>query len=193
MKIKTTRFGELDVDKKDIITFKEGMLGFESLKKFFVVDPGDQTLILWLQSVENSATAFPIIEPKIFKHDYIVKLLPMELNSLELENLTDANVYSVITIPQTVTEMSANLKAPIVINNKTKVARQIVLQDNKLEVRHKMYLELKKYIVNFSSDDSRRTKVELAITNNSNLDHDHDNHNDDRETHINSTHSIDLQ
>jgi flagellar assembly factor FliW len=55
--------------------------------------------------------------------------------------------------------MSANLKAPIIINNKTKNARQIVLQDSKLEVRFKMYMDLKKYIVNYASDDSKRTNI----------------------------------
>lgn len=165
MKIKTTRFGELEVDKKDIIEFTEGLLGFENLKKFFIVDPGDQTLILWLQSTDDAATAFPIIEPKIFQPNYMVKLLPVELNSLALENLSNASVYTVLTIPQNVTEMSANLKAPIIINNKTKMARQIVLQDSKLEVRFKMYMDLKKYIVNYSnnaSDDSKRTNVAQA-------------------------------
>lgn len=160
MKINTTRFGELEVDKKDVIVFKEGLLGFESLKKFFIVDPGDQTLILWFQSAEDPATAFPIIEPKIFQPNYIVKLLPAELASLELESINDASVYSILTIPKVVTDMSANLKAPIVINNKTKVARQIVLQDSKLEVRCKMYKELKKYIVSYASDDSTRTKTQ---------------------------------
>jgi flagellar assembly factor FliW len=159
LKIKTTRFGELEVDKKDIIEFTEGLLGFENLKKFFIVDPGDQTLILWLQSTDDAATAFPIIEPKIFQPNYMVKLLPVELNSLNLENLQSASVYTVLTIPQNVTEMSANLKAPIIINNKTKMARQIVLQDSKLEVRFKMYMDLKKYIVNYTSDDSKRTNV----------------------------------
>ncbi|MEA9354889.1 flagellar assembly protein FliW [Bacteriovorax sp. PP10] len=162
MKITTTRFGELEVDKKDIIEFTEGLLGFENLKKFFIVDPGDQTLILWLQSTDDAGTAFPIIEPKIFQPNYMVKLLPVELNSLALENLQNASVYTVLTIPQNVTEMSANLKAPIIINNKTKMARQIVLQDSKLEVRFKMYMDLKKYIVNYSnnvSDDSKRTNV----------------------------------
>lgn len=159
MKIKTTRFGELEVDKKDVIEFSEGLLGFENLKKFFVVDPGDQTLILWLQSIDDAGTAFPIIEPKIFQPSYSVKLLPVELNSLQLENLSNASVYAILTIPQNVTEMSANLKAPIIINNKTKNARQIVLQDSKLEVRHKMYMDLKKYIVAYTSDDSKRTNV----------------------------------
>lgn len=165
MKIKTTRFGELEVDKKDIIEFTEGLLGFESLKKFFIVDPGDQTLILWLQSIDDAGTAFPIIEPKIFQPNYMVKLLPVELNSLALENLQNASVYTVLTIPQNVTEMSANLKAPIIINNKTKMARQIVLQDSKLEVRFKMYMDLKKYIVNYASDDSKRTNVAAPANN----------------------------
>lgn len=159
MKIKTSRFGELEVDKKDIIEFTEGLLGFENLKKFFIVDPGDQTLILWLQSVDSADTALPIIEPKIFQPNCLIKLLPVELNSLSLDNLQNASVYTVLTIPQNVTDMSANLKAPIIINNKTKFARQIVLQDSKLEVRFKMYMDLKKYIVNYSSDDSRRTNV----------------------------------
>ena len=157
MKIKTTRFGELEVEKKDIITFNEGLLGFERLKKFFIVDPGDQTLILWFQSIDDETTAFPIIEPKVFKADYTVKLLPAELASLNLENLNNSSIYSILTIPQDVTEMSANLKAPIVINNEDRMARQIVLQDSKLEVRHKMYKELKASIVNFASDDSKRT------------------------------------
>lgn len=161
MKIRTTRFGDLEVDKKDIITFKEGILGFENLKKFFVVDPGDHTLILWMQSIDDESTAFPVIEPKVFKPDYTVNLLPSELNSLNLENVSDSCVYSILTIPANVKEMSANLKAPIVINNKTNFARQIVLQDSKLEIRYPMYNELKMNIAKFS-DDSKRTHVELS-------------------------------
>ncbi len=163
MKVKTTRFGELEVNANDIITFTEGLLGFENLKKYFVVDPGDSTLILWLQSTEDEKIAFPIIEPKIFKPDYIAKLLPADLNGLELESLQSAKLYSILTIPGNVTEMSANLKAPVVINSAKKVGKQIVLQDSKLTVKHEMYKELKTYIVNFSSDDARRTSFESSI------------------------------
>ncbi len=163
MKVKTTRFGELEVNPNDIVTFSEGLLGFENLKKYFVVDPGDSTLILWLQSTEDEKVAFPIIEPKIFKPDYIAKLLPADLNGLELENLQSAKLYSILTIPANVTEMSANLKAPVVINSLRKVGKQIVLQDSKLSVKHEMYKELKVYIVNFSSDDARRTSYGPSI------------------------------
>lgn len=171
MKVNTTRFGELQVNKEDIITFSEGVLGFEKLRQFFVVDPGDSTLILWLQSIEDGEVAFPIIEPKIFKPDYVAKLLPADMASVELESLSDAKIYSILTIPSNITEMSANLKAPIVINNNKKVAKQIVLQDSKLSVKFEMYKGLKSYIVSYASDDSKRTTVsepqasETATTN----------------------------
>ena len=164
MGIKTTRFGELEVNKSDIINFTDGLLGFENLKKYFVVDPGDNTLILWLQSAEDDKIAFPIIEPKIFSPDYIARLTPFELAALELESLNNAKIYSILTIPANVTEMSANLKAPIVINNNKKIAKQVVLQDSKLSVKHEMYKELKTYIVNYSSDDSKRTNVNSTET-----------------------------
>ncbi|MBY0517739.1 MAG: flagellar assembly protein FliW [Bacteriovoracaceae bacterium] len=164
MKVKTTRFGELEVNPTDIINFADGLLGFDQLKKYFVVDPGDSTLILWLQSIEDEKVAFPIIEPKIFKHDYIAKLLPADLNGLELDSLSTAKLYSILTIPANVTEMNANLKAPIVINSAKKVGKQIVLADSKLTVKHEMYKELKTYIVNFSSDDSKRTTYSPSIT-----------------------------
>jgi flagellar assembly factor FliW len=165
VKVKTSRFGELEVNPNDIITFNDGLLGFENNKKYFVVDPGDSTLILWLQSIDDEKIAFPVIEPKIFKPDYIAKLLPADLNGLDLDSLTNARLYSILTIPaNNVTEMSANLKAPIVINSAKKVAKQIVLQDSKLSVKHEMYKDLKRYIVNFSSDDSTRTSVTSSIT-----------------------------
>jgi len=163
VKVKTTRFGELEVNPNDVVTLADGLLGFEHLKKYFVVDPGDSTLILWLQSTDDEKVAFPILEPKIFKPDYIAKLLPADLNGLELESLQTAKLYSILTIPTNVTEMSANLKAPVVINSLKKVGKQIVLQDSKLSVKHEMYKELKTYIVNFSSDDTRRTTYEPSI------------------------------
>jgi flagellar assembly factor FliW len=162
VKINTSRFGELEVRREDILTLNDGLLGFENLKKFFVVDPGDSTLILWMQSTEDANVAFPMIEPKIFKPDYVAKLLPSDLNALQLESVKDAKIYTVLTIPKDVTKMTANLKAPIVINSTNKTTKQIILQDSKLPVQFEMYMELKKYIVAYNSDDSKRTTVEIS-------------------------------
>ncbi len=165
MRINTTRFGELEVQANELFQIPEGILGFENQKTFFFVDPNDQTLILWLQSKDDPALAFPVIEPKIFNPEYTLKLLPSELESLDLTDLSNASVYCILTIPKQVTDMSANLKAPLIINNKTKNGRQIVLQDSKLEVKLPIYTELKKYIVNYTSAQEKRTFPSVSTKN----------------------------
>lgn len=144
MKINTSRFGTVDVSDSDLMEFSDGLLGFESLKKFFIVDPADETLILWLQSVDEPDVAFPMLEPKLFKGDYKVRLSANELRSLKIDSASgkDTLVYCILTIPGDVAAMTANLKAPVVINTTSRLARQVVLQENEYSVKFSMYREL---------------------------------------------------
>ena len=164
MKVKTERFSDLEVGKQDIVHFKNGLFGepFEHLRKFFIVDPGDRTFILWLQSLENPQVAFPVLEPKIFCPNYVVKLLPFELENLDLRAVSEASIYTILTIPRdNVTKMSANLKAPIVINGRNCQGKQIVLQDGQLSANHSMYGEFKTYVSAHASDDSRKVPAKV--------------------------------
>ncbi|MCY4644802.1 MAG: flagellar assembly protein FliW [Bacteriovoracales bacterium] len=157
MKASTTRFGDLEVEERDIILFPEGPLGFENLTRFFIIDPGDDTFIMWMQSLDDSSVAFPIIETEVFCPNYGLKLLPSDLRSLDLENATVARIYSILTIPKDVTQMSANLKAPIVLNPRENMARQIVLQDSKLSVDYKVYKDLKAHIITTANTHLKKT------------------------------------
>ena len=163
MRISTMRFGAIEVSEEDILYFQEGILGFEGLTKFFIIDPGDDTLILWLQSVGDRAIAFPILEPQVFQQNYHVGLLPSELKSLDLESAWAAKVYVVLTIPKDVTQISANLKAPIVINSAKKIARQVVLQDNNLSVRFEIYKALKAHIITMANMSTSATSLDKEI------------------------------
>ncbi|MGZ3650221.1 MAG: flagellar assembly protein FliW [Bdellovibrionota bacterium] len=144
MKVNTSRFGVVEVADTDVMEFSDGLLGFEHLKRFFIVDPADETLILWLQSADLADVAFPILEPKLFKGDYKVRLSANELRSLRIDatNKKDTLVYCILTIPAEVSAMTANLKAPIVINTTSRQARQVVLQENEYSVKFAMYKEL---------------------------------------------------
>lgn len=144
MKIQTSRFGTMDVAEKDIIHMAEGLLGFEDLNKYFIVDPSDDTMILWLQSVERPEIAFPILEPKVFRPDYHVRLSANELRTLRLDSVSKGEtlVYSILTIPEDPRNMTANLKAPIVINVRESIGRQVVLQENEYSIKCAMYKEL---------------------------------------------------
>jgi flagellar assembly factor FliW len=144
MKVITSRFGNLEIAETDIVEFSEGLLGFENLKRFFIVDPSDETLILWLQSIDEADVAFPILEPKLFKGDYKVRLSANELRALKIQSTSnkDTLVYCILTIPGEVTQMTANLKAPVVLNTSSGLARQVVLQENEYSVKYPMYKEL---------------------------------------------------
>lgn len=151
MIIKTGRFGQLSVSKEETIHIPQGILGFPEYREFCLVDPGDETFILWLQSLENSEIAFALLEPKIFKPDYTVRLSMAELRELKLENVNQSAVFGILTIPEDITLMSANLKAPLVINLKEKIAKQVVLQENEYSIKHEMFKELRTHLVTLQS------------------------------------------
>jgi flagellar assembly factor FliW len=144
--VKTGRFGQLTVGNDERIQIPQGLLGFPEYTQFCLVDPGDDTLILWLQSIDNPSIAFPVLEPKIFRTDYAARLSAAELRELKLENVNQSAVFSIITIPEDVTQMTANLKAPIVINLKEQIARQVVLQENEYSIKHLMFKELRAHL-----------------------------------------------
>jgi flagellar assembly factor FliW len=149
--IKTGRFGQLTVGDDEIILIPQGILGFPEYKKFCLVDAGDETLILWLQSLENPDIAFPLLEPKVFKTDYAARLSAAELRELKLENVNQSAVFSILTIPEDVSQMTANLKAPLVINLKQHVAKQVVLQENEYSIKHEMFKELRAHLITIQS------------------------------------------
>lgn len=160
MKISTMRFGELEVSADEIITFPDGVLGFPELRRYCLVDPGDDTLILWLQSLEDANVAFPVLEPKIYKSDYVVKLSAQELKQLKLDNINQSIVFTILTIPREVMNMTANLKAPIVVNLKEQVGRQVVLQENEYTLKHLMFRELKAQLATIEATKASQAGAE---------------------------------
>lgn len=147
MIVKTGRFGQIEVSSEEIISIPSGVLGFPEDQNFCLVDSGDDTLILWLQSLSNPHLAFPVLEPKIFKPDYIVRLSAAELRELKLNSIKSASVFTILTIPSNLSEMTANLKAPLVINVVEKTAKQVVLQENDQPIKYPMFKELRAHLI----------------------------------------------
>lgn len=162
MIVKTGRFGELAVGDDELICFPQGLLGFPEYTRYCLVDPGDDTLILWLQSLDKLEIAFPVLEPKIFKPDYTARLSASELRELKLENINQSTVFSILTIPEDITQMTANLKAPVVINLKQQVARQVVLQENEFSIKHGMFKELKLHVLTLMAQNKNRESERIV-------------------------------
>ena len=152
MVIKTGRFGELTISDAEVIQIPNGILGFPELHRYCLVDPSDDTLILWLQSVERPEVAFPLLEPKIFKPDYSARLSAAELRELNLGNINQSAVFSILTIPTDISQMTANTKAPLVINLKDSIGRQVVLQENEYSIKQPVFKELKAHLITIQSN-----------------------------------------
>ncbi len=163
VEIQTSRFGALSFQDTDIITFAEGPLGFESHLRFSIVDPGDQTQILWLQSLTDGSIAFPILEPKIFEPNFTLCLTPKDMSFIEVNHVNECNAFSILTIPADITKMNANLKAPIVINPTKKIAKQIVMQDSKLPLDMEIYKILKSYIIKTNQEKIQTQNTDSTI------------------------------
>lgn len=150
MVIKTTRFGKVNFDKEDVITFPEGLLGFANFREFIFVDDPSDEIFIWLQSCESENIAFPVLEPEFFSEEYNVTLNDKELNVVGLSDISEARLFNIVTIPEDPRKMTANMKAPLVINVKKKLAKQCVLQDNKknkLEICEPIFLKLQQRVV----------------------------------------------
>jgi flagellar assembly factor FliW len=147
MVIQTSRFGAVQLQSEDIIEFPEGILGFGDLRRFVLLDDPNDEIFAWLQSCEVPQIAFPVLEPELFAGGYQVALTKHDLESLGLQKAEKIRAFSIITIPDDATQMTANLKAPVVINIEKRIARQIVLQDNNLAIREPIFAKLQSRVV----------------------------------------------
>ena len=165
MLIQTTRFGPVEIKEDDILDFYEGILGFAHLRKFVLLDDPHDEIFAWLQSCEVSNIAFPILEPELFIQNYQVALTRHDVEAIKLSANERTRFFSIITIPNDPTLMTANLKAPIVINIDRKIARQCVLQDNHLAIKEPIFTKLQSRVVQFpqTTIKSQGRQLELAV------------------------------
>jgi len=139
VKIYTSRFGEIDVDKNKVINFARGILGFPEAKRYVVLDHMNNPEIpfKWLQAIDKSDLAFVITDPLLFYPDYNPGIEEKDLKELKISDSSDYGTIVLVTIPHGEPEkMTANLQGPIVLNLKTRDARQIVLLDDEYSTRY---------------------------------------------------------
>jgi len=145
MHIETTRFGALDVEERKVITFPDGMPGFEEHRLFTLVphhtaDGGKGSPFVWLQSLEDGDLAFLAMEPHQAFPDYAPRVPRAELEALALaEEAARPRLYSLLTVPQgDPAGITANLMAPVVVNARARLAKQIVLNTDEYGLRHRL-------------------------------------------------------
>ena len=148
MLIKTRYFGEIDVDETKILTFDDGLIGFENLKKFTLIYNNEteaSSNVTWLQSLDEPLVAFPVINPFFIMTDYnpvVEDEVLVQLGELKEESTA---IFLTLTVPSDITKMTTNLKAPIIINADTKKGCQVIAENPEYVVKYNVYDVLQKH------------------------------------------------
>lgn len=140
MKFNTVRFGEIDIDENRIFEFVLPIIGFDTLKKFVILEPGKETLFKWLQSVDDPTLAFPIISVSTLNIDYSIDLPDNVVDMLEVTSVESLLVMNITSIPQDNPKgTTINLLAPLIFNVDTQKAGQIVLSGSGYDISYPMF------------------------------------------------------
>lgn len=141
MLIKTKHFGEVEIDEANILSFEEGVFGFEEEKSFILLydGEGEASPFCWLQAIGDEKICLPLINPVSYFPNYDPEIaggLVARIGELKEEDL---ELFTVVVVPENIKKMTTNLMAPILVNVKTKKGIQVIVQDEEYQIRHNLY------------------------------------------------------
>lgn len=140
MIIKTAFLGDIEINEDTILTFNEGIPGFEGSKRYVMVPMGETAPFNYLQSLDEPELCLLIAEPFVFFPDYEFDVPDEELQKLDLNSENkELAIYTVVSVPEDFKLATANLLAPLVINISNKKAMQYVPGKSVYTTRHFLF------------------------------------------------------
>ncbi|WP_053955786.1 flagellar assembly protein FliW [Inediibacterium massiliense] len=137
MILNTKHFGEIEIDDQKIIEFKEGIPGFENIKKYTIItNPEKEVPFHWLQAIDEPELTFVITNPFLFKNDYEFHIPDKVIEELNIEKEEDLMIFTIVVIPDDMSKITMNTRAPLVINMKKKSGKQLLLDDEKYPLKY---------------------------------------------------------
>ena len=141
-KVYTSRFGEIEVDEKKIVHFKEGIPAFENEHEFVILPYEEDSPYYFMQSLQSPDLAFLLTIPFLFFNDYSFEIDDATIKELDIKDSENVFYYTMVTIPNgSIRYMTANLVAPIVLNGANMQAKQVVLGKSNYTTKHRLFPE----------------------------------------------------
>ena len=135
MELVTTRFGTIQLDPDSVLTFTQPIIGFQDFRRFVILAGPEGSPVKWLQSTESEELAFLIMDPKTAVPDYRADIGAAVLTELAAGCIDEIEIYTLIVVPQDPSQVRTNLRAPILVNPKQRLARQIVLDRSEYPIQ----------------------------------------------------------
>lgn len=120
-------FGNLQVEPKHIFTFADGLLGFEDLTEFILINEESTSPFRWLVSVQKPSIGFPVLSPWHIELAYDPAID---------YDLASHSLFVVVTLADEHKRMTANMKAPILLNTDKQTGKQIILTSGNYQAEY---------------------------------------------------------
>lgn len=129
--IQTGRFGEIEVSAESFLTFPSGLVGFPAVQKFVVLDVAEHCQYQWFQAINEPDLAFVIIDVHLLDQKFQAEISNEGMAELEITPSDPVLILAVVTIPAGEPERAtANLRAPLVVNLRTRKGKQLILHES---------------------------------------------------------------
>jgi flagellar assembly factor FliW len=132
----TTRFGSVEVLVDSIIEFPDGLIGLGG-SRYALLSTDAKSPFLWLQSLDNEAVALPVTNPHRFFKDFTVELMDADAENLGFDDGLPSDVYVTVTASNVVSQITVNLKAPILIRDGS--GHQLINQSENVSVKTPLF------------------------------------------------------
>ena len=134
--LETRYFGEIPFADEDVLSFPRGMPAFEERRDWILLDDGESP-IRWLQSIDDGGPALPVTAPDVVMPDYNARIPEDDLELVGAPEASDLVLLTVLSVPEVEPwRMTADLRAPILVNIRTRRAVQVIALDEEYSIRH---------------------------------------------------------
>jgi flagellar assembly factor FliW len=134
--LESRRFGSLPVADEEILRFPEGLPGFEELREFLLLSPPDLAPVQFLVSLQVPEIIFPILPASLCLGKYAPTIDAADCHDLGAADGSAFAIYAILTFHHEREEVTANLRAPVLINPLARLGRQVTLVDSTYSLRH---------------------------------------------------------
>lgn len=140
MEIKTKYHGVRTYKEEDVISFKKGLPGFETLNKYILFPVQENEFFSILHSLEDTSVGLVVVSPFDLISDYEINLEDNIVENLKIEKEGDVVLVNTVTLNSNLEKTTVNLKAPIIINISKGLGEQIIVDDAKYSIKHPLIL-----------------------------------------------------
>ena len=139
--IESTRFGTLEIPSAAVLEFPNGLIGLGG-SRYALVAKEEDSVFLWLHSLDDPSIALPVVNPWRFFGSYAVELSDDEAARIGVSDPDETEVYVTVTAAEEVEDFSANLRAPILIAHGK--GHQVINQAEEAPMRAPLFAGLAK-------------------------------------------------